>query len=322
MASNRENTAAKTISLKGKIGLIIRGMAIGAANVIPGVSGGTIALITGIYPEIIDSLKSFGWKTIKLLLKGQLSRFFSKINGSFITSVGIGVLASIFTLAKALNHLLTNHLTLTMSFFFGLILASVYLVYKQINKWNWICTLAAIAGIGLASTILLIEPLQENPSPIYIFLCGVIAMSSMILPGISGSFILILMGNYALVLGAVSDIRNLNSSLPIVLPFVGGCAIGLLGFSRILAIVLEKFKATTMALLTGFIIGSLAVIWPWKEEIKTTFNGKEKATGYEWHLPLPDQMFLLAILMMLAGAGLVLILEKIACKTTKEENSR
>ncbi len=319
MASNRENTAAKAISLRGKIGLILRGMAIGAANVIPGVSGGTIALITGIYPEIIDSLKSFGWKTIKLILKGQLGRFFSEVNGSFITSVGIGVLASIFTLAKALNHLLTNHLTLTMSFFFGLILASVYLVYKQISKWNWICTLAAIAGIGLAGTILLIEPLRENPNPIYIFLCGVIAMSSMILPGISGSFILILMGNYALVLGAVSDIRNLNSSLPIVLPFVAGCAIGLLGFSRILAIVLEKFKATTMALLTGFIVGSLAVIWPWKEEIKTTFNGKEKVTGYEWHLPLPDEMFLLAILMMLAGAGLVLILEKIASNTTKEE---
>ena len=128
MASNKENTAAKAISLGGKISLILRGMAIGAANVIPGVSGGTIALITGIYPEIIDSLKSFGWKTIKLLLKGQLGRFFSKVNGSFITSVGIGVLTSIFTLAKALNHLLTNHLTLTMSFFFGLILASVYLV--------------------------------------------------------------------------------------------------------------------------------------------------------------------------------------------------
>ena len=291
MDYNRKNSAAKAISLRDKIGLILRGMAIGAANVIPGVSGGTIALITGIYPEIIDSLKSFGWKTTKLLLKGQLSRFFAKINGCFIASVGIGVLASIFTLSKALNHLLVNHLTLTMSFFFGLILASVHLVYKQISKWNWICTLAAIAGIALAGTILLIEPLRENPNPIYIFLCGVIAMSSMILPGISGSFILILMGNYALVLGAVSDIRNLNSSLPIVLPFVGGCAIGLLGFSHILAIVLEKFKATTMALLTGFIIGSLAVIWPWKVEIKTTFNGKEKATGYEWHLPSPMKCF-------------------------------
>ena len=322
MDYNRKNSAAKAISLRDKIGLILRGMAIGAANVIPGVSGGTIALITGIYPEIIDSLKSFGWKTTKLLLKGQLSRFFAKINGCFIASVGIGVLASIFTLSKALNHLLVNHLTLTTSFFFGLILASVHLVYKQISKWNWICTLAAIAGIALAGTILLIEPLRENPNPTYIFLCGVIAMSSMILPGISGSFILILMGNYALVLGAVSDIRNLNSSLPIVLPFVGGCAIGLLGFSRILAIVLEKFKAITMALLTGFIIGSLAVIWPWKVEIKTTFNGKEKATGYEWHLPLPDEMFLLAIFMMLAGAGLVLILEKIACNTREEENSR
>ena len=322
MTFNAENGKAKAMSLRGMIGLIFRGMAIGAANVIPGVSGGTIALITGIYPEIISSIKSFGWKTLKLLLKGQLSRCFSEVNGPFITSIGIGVVASIFTLAKALDHLLTNHLTLTMSFFFGLILASVYLVYKQVSKWNWICTLAATAGIGLAGTILLIEPLRENPNPIYIFLCGVIAMSSMILPGISGSFILILMGNYALILEAVSDIRDLNSSLPIVLPFVGGCAIGLLGFSRILAIVLEKFKATTMALLTGFIIGSLAVIWPWKEGIKTTFSGKEKVTGYEWHLPLPDKMLLLAILMMLAGAGLVLILEKIASNTTKEENSR
>ncbi len=321
MTFNAENGKAKAMSLRGMIGLIFRGMAIGAANVIPGVSGGTIALITGIYPEIISSIKSFGWKTLKLLLKGQLSRCFSEINGPFITSVGIGVLASIFTLAKALDHLLTNHITLTMSFFFGLILASVYLVYKQISKWNWVCTLAATIGIGLAGAILLIEPLGENPNPIYIFLCGAVAMCSMILPGISGSFILILMGNYALVLGAISNIRDFNTSLPIVLPFVGGCAVGLLGFSRILAIVLEKFKATTMALLTGFIIGSLAVIWPWKEEIRTIFSGKEKVTGYEWYLPPPDKMFLLAVLMMLAGAGLVLILEKIAGDTTKEENS-
>ena len=309
------------MSMTRFIGLMLRGIAIGAANVIPGVSGGTVALISGIYPELIDTIKSFGWKPLKLIFKGQLRKCFNEINGPFICAIGIGVLTSVFTLAKALEELLLNHLTLTMAFFFGLILASIFLVATRIPKWNIISILAVIAGICIAAAILLIKPISENPHPAYIFLCGVVAICSMILPGISGSFILILMGNYALILSAASNVRDLSTSLPILLPFIGGCAVGILGFSRVLSIVLDKFKSITMALLTGFIIGSLAVIWPWKEEIRSIFGGKEKVTGYQWHLPVPDNMLLLALLLMLAGAGLVLILEKIAKNPPNESNT-
>jgi len=312
---------AEPMSMTRFIGLMLRGIAIGAANVIPGVSGGTVALISGIYPELIDTIKSFGWKPLKLIFKGQLRKCFNETNGPFICAIGIGVLTSVFTLAKALEQLLLNHLTLTMAFFFGLILASIFLVATRIPKWNIISILAVIAGICIAAAILLIKPISENPHPAYIFLCGVVAICSMILPGISGSFILILMGNYALILSAASNARDLSTSLPILLPFIGGCAVGILGFSRILSIVLEKFKSITMALLTGFIIGSLAVIWPWKEEIRSMFGGKEKVTGYQWHLPVPDNMLLLALILMLAGAGLVLILEKIAGNPAKESNA-
>ena len=309
------------MSMTRFIGLMLRGIAIGAANVIPGVSGGTVALISGIYPELINTIKSFGWKPLKLIFKGQLRKCFNEINGPFICAIGIGVLTSVFTLAKALEQLLLNHLTLTMAFFFGLILASIFLVATRIPKWNIISILAVIAGICIAAAILLIKPISENPHPAYIFLCGVVAICSMILPGISGSFILILMGNYALILSAASNVRDLSTSLPILLPFIGGCAVGILGFSRVLSIVLDKFKSITMALLTGFIIGSLAVIWPWKEEIRSIFGGKEKVTGYQWHLPVPDNMLLLALLLMLAGAGLVLILEKIAKNPPNESNT-
>ncbi len=312
---------AEPMSMTRFIGLMLRGIAIGAANVIPGVSGGTVALISGIYPELIDTIKSFGWKPLKLIFKGQLRKCFNEINGPFICAIGIGVLTSVFTLAKALEELLLNHLTLTMAFFFGLILASIFLVATRIPKWNIISILAVIAGICIAAAILLIKPISENPHPAYIFLCGVVAICSMILPGISGSFILILMGNYALILSAASNARDLSTSLPILLPFIGGCAVGILGFSRVLSIVLDKFKSITMALLTGFIIGSLAVIWPWKEEIRSIFGGKEKVTGYQWHLPVPDNMLLLALLLMLAGAGLVLILEKIAKNPPNESNT-
>ena len=308
------------MSLARFAGLVLRGVAIGAANVIPGVSGGTIALISGIYTELINTIKSLGWNALKLLFKGQFGKCFNEVNGPFICSVGIGVLGSVFTLAKVLEHLLLNHLTLTMAFFFGLILASIFLVATRIPKWNIISILAIIAGICIAAAILLIKPLGENPHPAYIFLCGIVAICSMILPGISGSFILILMGNYALILSAASNVRDLNTSLPILLPFIGGCAVGLLVFSRTLSFILEKFKSATLGLLTGFIIGSLAVIWPWKEEIKTTFGDTEKATGYKWQLPVPDNMLLLALLLMLAGGGLVLILEKIAGNSPNEAN--
>ena len=304
------------------VGLLFKGAAMGAANVIPGVSGGTIALITGIYPDLIGTLKSVGWKAVKLFAGGDFRKWFDHLNGSFACAVGLGVAASVFTFANVLEQLLANHETLMMAFFFGLILASIVLVGRQVPKWNPLTILALLAGIAGAAAILLVKPLVQNPAPAYLFLCGVVAMCSMILPGISGSFILILMGNYGLILKATSNVRDFDSSLPILLPFAAGCAVGLLGFARVLSYILEKFKAATLAVLTGFVIGSLGVIWPWKITLEKMVGEKTVVTGYTWQLPAVDKPFLLAMLLMLAGAGLVLLLDKIAGTKKSEKDTK
>ena len=305
------------------VGLLFKGAAMGAANVIPGVSGGTIALITGIYADLIGTLKSVGWKAVKLFAAGDFRKWFDYLNGSFACAVGLGVAASVFTFANVLEQLLVNHETLMMAFFFGLILASIVLVGRQVPKWNPVTILALLAGIAVAAAILLVKPLVQNPAPAYLFLCGVVAMCSMILPGISGSFILILMGNYGLILKATGNVRDFDSSLPILLPFAAGCTVGLLGFARVLSYILEKFKAATLAVLTGFVIGSLGVIWPWKITLEKMLGEKTIVTGYTWQLPAFDKPFLLAMLLMLAGAGLVLLLDKIAnTKKTKKDTKK
>ena len=292
--------------------LILKGAAMGMANVIPGVSGGTVALITGIYEDLINTLKSFDWHAVKLLFKADFRKCFNHINGPFACAVGIGVIVSVFSAAKILEHLLSEHETLTMAFFFGLILASIFLVARQVPKWNPLTGLALLAGIAGAAAVLLIKPLSENPDPLYVFLCGVVAMCSMILPGISGSYILILMGNYALLLDATSNVQDYQKSLPALLPFTAGCAVGLLGFARVLSFILDRFKATTLAMLTGFVAGSLAVIWPWKTTFTKTIGEKTAVTGYQWNLPEPGKPLLLALLIILAGSGLVPLLDKLA----------
>ena len=294
----------------------------GAANVIPGVSGGTIALITGIYADLIDTLKSVGWKAVKLFAAGDFRKWFNHLNGPFACAVGLGVAASVFTFATVLEQLLVHHETLTMAFFFGLILASIVLVGRQVPKWNPLTILALLAGIAGAAAILMVKPLVQNPAPAYLFLCGVVAMCSMILPGISGSFILILMGNYGLILKATSNVRDFDSSLPVLLPFAAGCAVGLLGFARVISYILEKFKTTTLAVLTGFVIGSLGVIWPWKITLEKMVGNKPVVTAYTWQLPAVDKPFLLAMLLMLAGAGLVLLLDKIAGTKKSEKDTK
>jgi putative membrane protein len=314
------------------VGLLFKGAAMGAANVIPGVSGGTIALITGIYADLIDTLKSFNWKAVKLFTEGDFRKWFDHLNGPFACAVGLGVAASILTVAGILDYSFRNHLTLTFAFFFGLILASIFLVGRQVPKWNPLTGFSLLAGIAAAAAVVLIKPLAENDAPLYIFLCGVVAMCSMILPGISGSFILILMGNFFLLVKHTDNIAQwpltaniFQESLPILLPFAAGCAVGLLGFSRVLSVILEKFKATVLAVLTGFVAGSLAVIWPWKDISIQTETGQQifqpgemLPEGYRilafqnWHLPPIGESLMLAVLLMLAGAGLVLLLDKVA----------
>ena len=240
--------------------LILKGMAMGAADVVPGVSGGTIALIAGIYEELIFSIKSINLKALKLLFAGKLAAFWKTINGNFLLSVLLGIAISIFSLAKGLTFLLHHYPILVWSFFFGLIIASAIYVAQTIKTWNVGAVVAGIAGIVIAYFITVISPTEANTSWIYIFFSGVIAICAMILPGISGSFILVLLGMYQFILGAVVDLN-----IPVLLVFVAGAAIGIIGFSNVLSWLLKKFHTLTIALLSGFMVGSLNKIWPWKE---------------------------------------------------------
>jgi len=297
------------------ISIFLKGMAMGAANVIPGVSGGTIALITGIYERLINAIKSADLNAIKHLLKGEWRLFWTLTDGSFLLALFAGIGFSIVTLAKLLEYLLATRETLTMAFFFGLILVSIYFVGKTVRQWSLTAVIALIVGIVVAVGIALLAPASENNAFGYVFLCGIVAMSSMILPGLSGSFVLIIMGNYALILSAIG-----NANLSILLPLALGCAFGLIAFSHLLALIFKHFHDQTIALMTGFIAGSLAIIWPWKQTLHTMIEregkpAKEVVTGYDWYLPALESNTLVAVALMLAGMLALYLIERFAGPT-------
>ncbi|HKL08155.1 MAG TPA: DUF368 domain-containing protein [Bacteroidales bacterium] len=241
----------------------LKGFAMGAANVIPGVSGGTIALITGVFERIIDGIKSFNGKALRLLLKGKIKEFVRYTDLYFLLSVFVGMIVSVVTLAKLLAFLFANYPIYIWAFFFGLILASVYYVGKTINRWNMSVVVTFILGTAVAFSVTFLTPATQNDSFFYLVICGVVAICSMILPGLSGSFILILMGNYELVMITAVNEMDLNILFPVIL----GAVFGLVAFSHILSWIYKKFKNQTIAVLTGFILGSLSILWPWKNEI-------------------------------------------------------
>lgn len=247
--------------------LVLKGISMGAADVVPGVSGGTIAFITGIYEELINSIKSINLTTIKLLFNFKIAEFWKTINGTFLLSIVTGIMISIFSLAKALEYLLSNHPVLIWSFFLGLIVASTVYVAKTIRKWNAATILSAIAGIITAYFITIISPVEANTDYWFIFLAGAIAICAMILPGISGSFILVLLGMYQFILEAVNNLQ-----IAILLTFLAGAVIGIIAFSNVLSWLLKKYNNQTIALLAGFMVGSLNKVWPWKQ-VTETFTG-------------------------------------------------
>ncbi len=299
--------------MKADLSLFAKGVAMGAANVIPGVSGGTIALITGIYERLINALKSGDITSVKLLLSGKFNEFWKRIDGRWLSILIAGVAISIVTLAKLFEYLLQHHEQLTMAFFFGLILVSIWYVAKRIEQWKPSVWVALAVGASVAILIATLAPASENASFAYVFLCGVIAISSMILPGLSGSFVLIIMGNYTLVLGAISTF-----SLSILLPMALGCIVGLIVFSHVLAWVFKHYQDHTLALMTGFVVGSLVVIWPWKNAIveQVTRVGKppkDVIVSYDWLMPsLSAPGTWIAIALMLAGGISITLMEKYA----------
>lgn len=292
--------------------LFLKGMAIGVANVIPGVSGGTIALITEIYERLINALKSLDLKALKLLISLDIKAFLKYTDFYFLLAVFGGSVVSVFSIAKLFEYLFAHHPILIWAFFFGLILASVYFVGKRINKWSNSSKIALCVGAMAALSMSFITPAAENSNLFFVFVCGIVGISGMMLPGLSGSFILILLGNYELLM--VRAITELNYVLLAV--FLAGSAFGLLSFSHILAWVLKHYKDATLALLTGCILGSLKIIWPWKSVAESVLvSGEEKVLSYSWYLPnFSSSETLIAFALIFFGIVIVYALESFSVK--------
>ena len=289
--------------------LVLKGIGMGAADVVPGVSGGTIAFIVGIYEELLDSIKSINPTNIKLLLKGQFKAFWEAINANFLLSIVCGIGISIFSLAELITYLLEHHPILVWSFFFGLVLASTWFVSKDIKKWNWKSISSYIAGIVIAYYITIATPASTPTNLAFIFLCGAIAICAMILPGISGSFILVLLGKYFYIMEAI---KNLDFLILIV--FACGAIIGITSFSRVLSYALKNWHDVTISVLAGFMLGSLNKVWPWKECIETYTDSDGNIQPLIEHNILPDQLVPEAIALAFLGFAIVYVLEKISMK--------
>lgn len=244
--------------------LTLKGCAMGMADVVPGVSGGTIAFISGIYGELIDSIKSVDAHALKLLVTFRLHEFWRYVNGRFLFSVLLGIAISIFSLARLMTYLLEHHPIQIWSFFFGLIIASALLVARQIGRWNVRSVAALLVGIVAAFWITVATPGQTPDAWWFVMLSGAIAICAMILPGISGAFILLLLGKYQYIMQAVGDLN-----LPVILLFATGAVAGIISFSHLLSWLLKNWHDVTVAVLMGFMIGSLNKVWPWKQTLET-----------------------------------------------------
>lgn len=299
---------------------ILKGIGIGTANVIPGVSGGTIAVITGVFEPLVNAIKSFDLTALRLLGAGRFKALSQHVNLPLLLPLALGLLAAIILFARLLEYLFGHHPVYVWAYFFGLILASVYFVGKTVRPWTWVRAALLLAGVAVAVALTLLNPAVENRNPAYIFLCGVVAICSMILPGISGSFVLLLMGNYELIV--FEGISRAHLSL--LVPFLAGCAIGLAAFSHVLSWVLRVARHQTLAILTGFIAGSLVTIWPWKTALfRLTETGEAllkdgQPVVFKYRPVLPEALdteVAIALLIMVAGILSIWVTERIAARS-------
>ncbi len=320
-----------------KFFLVIKGLCMGAANKVPGVSGGIVAFVGGFYEEFIYSLQKINAKAFKLLLNGRFKSFYRYINGSFLTLLIFGMLVSYFSISKILDYFLVKKELFVWAAFFGMILGSIYYIGKDFDYWKKKTITAALIGLSVGVAISFLNPAKENDNLFFIFICGMISVSGMTLPGLSGSFILILLGNYVLLLvdsvnalydtisevftGDFSFVSNTErlKTLKILAVFTLGSATGLVTLSHLLSYVLKHFKHITTAIILGFITGSLGVVWPWKRTIYKMgndglalidSNGKKIITNYERYLP--DLSLLetwTAFLFILIGIAILILLD-------------
>ena len=333
-----------TRSFTDKLFLVIKGLAMGAANKVPGVSGGVVAFVAGFYEEFIYSLQKVNGKAFKLLINGRSKSFFQYINGRFLSLLFLGMIVSYFSVSKILDYLIVNFELFVWSVFFGMIIGSIYYINKDFKEWNTKTILALVVGISIGIGISFLDPAKENDNLWFVFFCGIISVSGMTLPGLSGSFILIIFGNYVLLLvdsvnalydtifdvfsGDFSFISNTERirMLKVLGAFTLGSVAGLVTFSHILNYVLKHYKNITLSMLMGFIIGSLGVVWPWKKTIyKTTetgdilidSTGKNIIENYHRFLPELNLETFIAIGFVILGILVVLALEWYGQKTRK-----
>ena len=279
--------------------LSVKGMCMGAADVVPGVSGGTIAFITGIYGELINSIKSINAASLKMFFTGKWGEFWKMINGKFLLFLLAGIGISVFSLAKIITWLLVAYPVLVWSFFFGLVLASTWFVGKDVKERDWKTGLGFLLGAALAFYITVATPAETPSHFLFIFLCGAIAICAMILPGISGSFILVLLGKYFFIMEAVKTL-----DLKVIAIFGIGACVGITSFSRLLSYALSHMRNITLAVLSGFMLGSLNKVWPWKE----TIEGVEQNVA-------PNAFVWQAVCLALLGFVMVYGIEKISSKS-------
>lgn len=300
--------------IKDYLFISLKGMGMGAADVVPGVSGGTIAFITGIYEELINSLKSINASSVKLLFKFKIKEFWQAVNGNFLSALIFGIFVSFLSLAKLIKYFLEEQPILIWSFFFGLIVASAIVIAKKITEWKWRTIIALLLGVGIAYFITVVTPAETPTSYWFLFLSGALAICAMILPGISGAFILLLLGKYEYILNALSTFK-----LDVIAVVGCGAVVGLLSFSNLLSWLLKKYHNMTIGLLSGFMIGSLNKVWPWKQTMSTFIDrhGVEKPLLQENILPGTfeslqgqDSQLLFGSLLAIAGFLLIWVMEK------------
>lgn len=325
-------------TLMDKIFLIIKGLFMGAANKVPGVSGGIVAFVAGFYEEFIYSLQKINLKAFKLIINGRFKSFYKYVNGQFLSLLIFGMLVSYFSISQILDYFLEKKELYVWAAFFGMIIGSIYYISKGFGHWNKKTIISGILGLLIGISISFLNPATENDNLLFIFFCGIISVSGMTLPGLSGSFILILLGNYVLLLvdsvnalyytfaelmeadfSFISNPKRMNT-LKILAVFTLGSATGLVTLSHILSYVLKHHKNITTAVIIGFITGSLGVVWPWKKTILKTdalgnvlidSNGNEVILNYERFIPDMGSMeSWWAIFYMILGAGILLGLER------------
>ena len=311
--------------------ITLKGLAMGAADVVPGVSGGTIAFISGIYQELIDSINNVDISVLKTLKKDGLKAAWQQVNGGFLLALLTGIFISVLTFSKIITQLLASHPILVWSFFFGLIIASIVLIWKETSNWKLVDILALVVGIILSYYITIARPVSSPDSYWYIFLSGFIAIIAMILPGISGAFILLLMGSYETVIGTINKFREgivkfdmaiLGDAMLKLSVFALGAIIGLKSFSKILHWMFEKHKNTTLALLIGFMAGSLNKVWPWKQVLETRINTHGEVVPFIENSILPQNFegnpqVMTAIILAIVGFFVIFGMEKMASKLGK-----